>query len=94
VAALLAYPLMADPAERQTVVGQLSPALTGTLPRHTKARTDVTGILTALRRRGPAALQELYDAVVAVDDDPTLAAELDASLRELTPRKDEPGRSA
>ncbi|MER5182044.1 caspase family protein [Streptomyces sp. NPDC002896] len=94
VAALLAYPLMADPAERQTVVGQLSSALTGTLPRHTKARTDVTGILTALRRRGSAALQELYDAVVAVDDDPTLAAELDASLRELTRRQDEPGRSA
>lgn len=84
VAALLAYPLMTDPAERQTVVGQLSPALTGTLPRHSKARTDVTGILTALRRRGPTALRELYDAVVAVDDDPERSAELESALQGLT----------
>ncbi|MFE7216233.1 caspase family protein [Streptomyces sp. NPDC057611] len=84
VAALLAYPLMTDPAERQTVIGQLSPALTGTLPRHSKARTDVTGILTALRRRGPAALRELYDAVVAVDDDPERSVELELALHELT----------
>ncbi|MGW1025769.1 effector-associated domain 2-containing protein [Streptomyces sp. NPDC002577] len=94
VAALLAYPLMADPAERQTVVGQLGPALIGTLPRHSRARTDITGILTALRRRGPAALQELYDAVVTVDDDPERAAELDVALRELTRGQGESGRSA
>ncbi|GGM09806.1 hypothetical protein GCM10010129_62200 [Streptomyces fumigatiscleroticus] len=83
VTALLAYPLMADPTERQTVIGALDPRVTATLPRHTKARTDAAGILTGLARRGPQALWELYDAVVSVDDDPDRAGELGAAIEEF-----------
>ncbi|MFC9467534.1 effector-associated domain 2-containing protein [Streptomyces coelicoflavus] len=83
VDALLAYPLMSDPAERQTVVAALDPRVTGTLPRHTKARTDATGILNGLLRRRPQALWDLYDAVVAVDDDPVLGGELAEAIRDL-----------
>lgn len=91
VDALLAYPLMADPAERQTVVTALDPAVAGTLPRHSKARTDAAGILTALARSRPESVWELYDAVLSVDDDPGRKAELAAALGELIhPRK--PGK--
>lgn len=83
VEALLAYPLMADPAERQAVVAGLGPSLSGTLPRHSKARTDAAGILTALAHRQPEALWELYDAVLIVDDDPERQSELAAALRAL-----------
>ncbi|MFD4348855.1 caspase family protein [Streptomyces coelicoflavus] len=83
VDALLAYPLMSDPAERQTVVAALDPRITGTLPRHTKARTDATGILNGLLRRRPQALWDLYDAVVAVDDDTVLGNELGEAIRDL-----------
>ncbi|GAA5204315.1 effector-associated domain 2-containing protein [Streptomyces thinghirensis] len=83
VDALLAYPLMSDPTERQTVVATLGPGVTGTLSRHTKARTDATGILNALARHRPQALWELFDAVVSVDDDPERGAELEVALREL-----------
>ncbi|MFJ8149067.1 caspase family protein [Streptomyces sp. NPDC096048] len=87
VDALLAYPLMSDPAERQTVVATLDPRVTGILPRHTKARTDATNILNGLARRSPQALWELFDAVVSVDDDPERGEELAAALRELGDRK-------
>lgn len=83
VDALLAYPLMADPVERQTVVATLGPAVTGTLSRHPKARTDATGILNGLARSRPEALWELYDAVVSVDDDPGRGRELQAALGEF-----------
>ncbi|MDT0611445.1 effector-associated domain 2-containing protein [Streptomyces lancefieldiae] len=83
VDALLAYPLMSDPTERQTVVATLGPRVTGTLPRHTKARTDATGILNGLARHRPQALWELFDAVVSVDDDPERREELAKALREL-----------
>jgi Effector-associated domain 2/Caspase domain len=83
VDALLAYPLMTDPVERQAVVSALGPSLAGTLPRHSKARTDAAGILTALARQRPEALWELYDAVLSVDGDPGRRAELGAALRAL-----------
>ncbi|MFD9005475.1 caspase family protein [Streptomyces sp. NPDC059582] len=83
VEALLAYPLMGDPAERQTVVGALAPRDVGMLARHTKARTDIANILTGLARRRPEALWELFDAVVSVDDDPDLGQELAQALREF-----------
>ncbi|MFF4058934.1 caspase family protein [Streptomyces sp. NPDC001668] len=83
VEALLAYPLMVDPAERQAVVAALSPSVAGTLPRHGKARTDAAGMLTALARRQPESLWELYDAIRSLDDDPARGAELAAALREL-----------
>ncbi|MEU3897211.1 caspase family protein [Streptomyces sp. NPDC045251] len=90
VDALLAYPLMSDPAERQTVVAALDPGVTGTLPRHTKARTDAAGILGGLLRRRPQALWDLYDVVVTVDDDPERKDELADAIRELA---DSAGRS-
>ncbi|MGW5462604.1 effector-associated domain 2-containing protein [Streptomyces sp. NPDC003996] len=83
VDALLAYPLMADPEERQAVVSALGPSLAGTLPRHSKPRTDAVGILTALSRQDPESLWQLYDAVLAVDADPGRRAELGGALREL-----------
>ncbi|WP_461081677.1 effector-associated domain 2-containing protein [Streptomyces deserti] len=83
VDALLAYPLMYDPTERQTVVAALNPGVTATLPRHPKARTEATNLLNHLGRRHPDALGELYDAVVAVDDDPERARELSDALSEF-----------
>ncbi|MFF4833080.1 caspase family protein [Streptomyces sp. NPDC001315] len=83
VAALLEYPLMGDPTERQTVVAALDRRVTETLPRHSKARTDAANILTGLGRRRPEALWQLYDAVVSVDDDPDRGRELAQALREF-----------
>lgn len=83
VDALMAYPLMADPVERQAVISALNPRDTGTLARHTRARTDAANVLGHLARRRPDALWELYDAVVSVDDDPERAGELESSLREF-----------
>ncbi|WP_405974419.1 caspase family protein [Streptomyces sp. NBC_00988] len=83
VDALLAYPLMNDPVERQTVIGALNPQTAGTLPRHTRARTDVAGILTGLVRHHPGALWEFFDAVVSVDDHPDRRRELAQALGEF-----------
>jgi hypothetical protein len=91
VDALLAYPLMLDPTERQTVVAALDPGVTATLPRHPKARTDVAGILTRLGRSRPEVLWELFDAVVSVDDDLGLRTELDAALRAFEASVRRPG---
>ncbi|MEU3850350.1 caspase family protein [Streptomyces sp. NPDC029554] len=85
VEALLAYPAMHDPDERQTVVTALNPRVTAVLRRHSKARTDVVNIVGGLARRAPEALWDLFDAVVSVDDDPELKAELGAALAELAP---------
>ncbi|MDQ1015602.1 effector-associated domain 2-containing protein [Streptomyces afghaniensis] len=83
VEALLAYPLMHDPDERQTVVAALNPRVTAVLRRHSRARTDVVNILGGLARRNPEALGDLFDAVVSVDDDPQLKDELGTALAEL-----------
>ncbi|MET9764168.1 caspase family protein [Streptomyces sp. NPDC006372] len=83
VEALLAYPLMHDPDERQTVVASLNPRVTAVLRRHSRARTDVVNLLGGLARRDPEALRDLFDAVVSVDDDPALRDELAAALDEL-----------
>ncbi|MEV3968798.1 caspase family protein [Streptomyces sp. NPDC050698] len=91
VTALLAYPLMRDPAERQALVSSLDPRATGTLARHSKARTDVVSILNGMARKGPEALWELFDAVVALDDAPDLQAELGAALTEFTASTRRPG---
>ncbi|WP_030244405.1 MULTISPECIES: effector-associated domain 2-containing protein [unclassified Streptomyces] len=86
VQALLAYPLMGDPTERQAVISLLDPRVTAMLPRHPRARTDATGILNGLRRHHPRALWELFDAVVSMDDDPERKRELADALHELEPR--------
>ncbi|MFF4801660.1 caspase family protein [Streptomyces sp. NPDC001351] len=83
VEALLAYPLTADPTERQTVVAVLNPRVTANLARHNRARTDVVNILGGLARRHPEALWDLFDAVVAVDGDPARKDELKVALVEL-----------
>jgi hypothetical protein len=83
VEALLAYPLMYDPNERQTVVAALNPRVTAVLRRHSSARTDVVNILGGLVRRNPEALWDLFDAVVSVDDDPELKEKLAAAIGEL-----------
>ncbi|MFF0200027.1 caspase family protein [Streptomyces sp. NPDC005017] len=90
VDALTVYPLMSDPVERQAVIAALDPSHTGTLARHTKARTDATYLLNHLAKRGAQALWELYDAVLAVDSDPGRATELRAALGEFTDRFDRP----
>ncbi|MFJ8941626.1 caspase family protein [Streptomyces sp. NPDC102365] len=83
VEAIMAYDWTADPLERQTVVAALGPRIHATLPRHSKARTDVTGILNALGRRRPEDLWELFDVVVSVDDDIDRRTELADALREF-----------
>ncbi|MEV6508184.1 caspase family protein [Streptomyces sp. NPDC051642] len=83
VDAFMDYPWTADPVERQAVVAALSPRIHATLPRHHKARSDITGILNALGRRGPEDLWELFDAVVSLDDDHGRRTELADALREF-----------
>ncbi|MGW6009253.1 effector-associated domain 2-containing protein [Streptomyces sp. NPDC055210] len=83
VDALLAYPLMNDPTERQTMLGALDPHITGTLPRHSKARTDVAGILTGIVRHHEESLWELFDAVVSLDDHLGRRLELLQALQEF-----------
>ncbi|MEU2404961.1 caspase family protein [Streptomyces rubiginosohelvolus] len=82
VDALLAYPLMSDRDERQTMVAELDPVLVARMPRHAVPRTDVLGILRTLRRR-PEGPWDLYRAVTLLDDDPDRAAELAEALREF-----------
>jgi hypothetical protein len=83
VEAVMAYDWTADPVERQAIVAALGPRIHATLPRHSKARTDVTGILNSLGRRRPEDLWELFDVVVSVDDDTDKRAELADALREF-----------
>ncbi|MFF8939952.1 caspase family protein [Streptomyces paradoxus] len=85
VEALLAYPLMHDPDERQSVVAVLNPRVTAVLRRHSKARTDVVNLVGGLARRAPDALWDLFDAVVSIDDDPELREELAVAVGELVP---------
>ncbi|WP_327332396.1 effector-associated domain 2-containing protein [Streptomyces anulatus] len=82
VEALLAYPLMSDRDERQTMVAELDPVLVARMPRHAVPRTDVLGILRTLRRR-PEGPWDLYRAVTLLDDDPGRAAELEEALTEF-----------
>ncbi|MDX3596021.1 caspase family protein [Streptomyces sp. ID03-2B] len=89
VEALLAYPLMSDRDERQTMVAELDPVLVARMPRHAVPRTDILGILRTLRRR-PEGPWDLYRAVTLLDDDPDRAAELEQALREFQD-EDRPG---
>ncbi|MFE6773642.1 caspase family protein [Streptomyces fimicarius] len=82
VEALLAYPLMSDRDERQTMVAELDPVLVARMSRHAVPRTDILGILRTLRRR-PEGPWELYRVVTLLDDDPDRAAELEQALREF-----------
>ncbi|MFE4452493.1 caspase family protein [Streptomyces sp. NPDC056796] len=75
ISALMAYPLMKDRDERQALVNELPSAAVARMPRHAMPRTDVIGIVRALRSR-PDGLWRLHEAVTLIDDDPTLAARL------------------
>ncbi|MER5931136.1 caspase family protein [Streptomyces sp. NPDC002054] len=83
VAALLGYPLMMDPEERQTVVSELGTKSVERMRRNPKPRTDLIGIVRALSER-PGELWLLYDAVTLLDDDEERAAVLEAAVRAYT----------
>lgn len=82
IGALMAYPLMNDRDERQTLVNELPSAAVARMPRHTMPRTDVIGIVRTLRRQ-PDGLRKLYAAVTLLDDDADRAAELRCSIKDL-----------
>ncbi|MGW1817272.1 effector-associated domain 2-containing protein [Streptomyces sp. NPDC002125] len=82
IAALMAYPLMNDRDERQTLVNELPAAAVARMPRHPMPRTDVIGIFRALKGR-PDGLWDLYAAVTLIDDDPARAVELKSSVQDF-----------
>ncbi|MEV8225305.1 caspase family protein [Streptomyces sp. NPDC079167] len=82
IEALMAYPLMSDRDERQTLVNELPAAAVARMPRHLVPRTDVIGIVRTLRKRKDG-LYELYDAVRLLDDDAGRSAELKASVQDF-----------
>ncbi|MFJ8752853.1 caspase family protein [Streptomyces sp. NPDC102441] len=78
--ALMAYPLMKDRDQRQTLVNELPSAVVATMPRNLVPRTDVIGIVRTLGAR-PDGLRRLCAAVRLLDEDAGRAAELEASVR-------------
>ncbi|MFB8117385.1 caspase family protein [Streptomyces sp. NPDC056465] len=82
IAALMAYPLMNDRDERQVLVNELPSTVVARMPRHAMPRTDVIGMVRALRA-SPQGLWKLYEAVTLIDDDPDRAAELSSSVEDL-----------
>ncbi|KIF71240.1 hypothetical protein HY68_25840 [Streptomyces sp. AcH 505] len=82
VEALLAYPMMGDRDERQTLVSALDPGIVARLPRHAVPRTDLVNLARTLGRR-PDDLWQLYDAVTLLDDDPRRSDELRRAISEL-----------
>ncbi|MCB5181262.1 effector-associated domain 2-containing protein [Streptomyces antimicrobicus] len=79
--ALLAYPMMTDPDERQTIVAELGAATRSVerMRRHAKPRVDLIGIVRALSEV-PGELWLLYDAVTLLDDDGQRAGALEAAV--------------
>lgn len=77
--ALLAYPMMTDPEERQAMVSGLGTRSVERMRRHSTPRTDLIGIVRALSGR-PGELWLLYDAVTLLDDDEARAAALEAAV--------------
>ncbi|MFF2731665.1 caspase family protein [Streptomyces sp. NPDC058008] len=82
IKALMAYPLMNDRDERQTLVNELPPAVVARMPRHPMPRTDVIGIFRTVRAQ-PDGLWKLYAAVTLIDDDPDRACELKACVQDF-----------
>ncbi|TDC73808.1 effector-associated domain 2-containing protein [Streptomyces hainanensis] len=80
--ALLAYPLTADPDERQTMVALLPSRTVSRMRRHPLPRADLVAIVTALRRR-PGELWALLDAVSTLDDDEERAVALASAIRDV-----------
>ncbi|MFD8800326.1 effector-associated domain 2-containing protein [Streptomyces atroolivaceus] len=82
IEALMAYPLMNDRDERQTLVNELPSAVVARMPRHPMPRTDVIGIVRTLRAR-PDGLWKLYAAVTLLDDDADRGSELKSSVQDF-----------
>ncbi|MFC8228104.1 caspase family protein [Streptomyces sp. NPDC057287] len=82
ITALMAYPLMSDRDERQVLVNELPSAAVARMPRHAMPRTDVIGIVRALRAH-PEGLRTLYAVVTLIDEDPGRAAELKSSVEDF-----------
>ncbi|MPY59606.1 effector-associated domain 2-containing protein [Streptomyces spongiae] len=78
--ALLAYPMMTDPEERQVMVTELGTRSVERMRRHSRPRTDLIGIIRTLAGQ-PGELWLLYDAVTLLDDDEARAAALEAAVR-------------
>ncbi|WP_406179587.1 effector-associated domain 2-containing protein [Streptomyces sp. NBC_01006] len=81
ISALLAYPMMTDPEERQSIVTELSEATRTVerMRRHAKPRTDLIAIVRALSEV-PGELWLLHDAVTLLDDDEQRAVALEAAV--------------
>jgi hypothetical protein len=90
VEALLAYPMMSDRDERQTLVNALDPEIVARLPRHSVPRTDLVGLVRTLGRR-PEDLWQLFDAVTLLDDDRHRSDELRLAIGGLTGATGGPG---
>ncbi|MCJ1680094.1 caspase family protein [Streptomyces sp. APSN-46.1] len=80
LAALLSYPMMTDPEERQTLVSELGTRSVERMRRHAKPRIDLIGIIRALSEQ-PGELWMLYDAVTLLDDDEVRAVALEAAVQ-------------
>ncbi|MEU1816285.1 caspase family protein [Streptomyces roseifaciens] len=83
IGALLAYPFMADPAQRQIMVRLLDTPAVQTMNRGSDPRSDATAIYLGLRRV-PGGLWLLYDAVTLLDPDEELAAGLESAVLACT----------
>ncbi|MFE9093126.1 caspase family protein [Streptomyces sp. NPDC007264] len=79
--ALLAYPMMEDPEQRQTMVAELGTRTVERMRRHSTPRTDLIGIVRALSRQS-GELWLLYDSVTLLDDDEARATALEAAVRD------------
>ncbi|WP_327364101.1 effector-associated domain 2-containing protein [Streptomyces sp. NBC_01296] len=81
IGALLAYPMMTDPEERQAIIMELGEATRTVerMRRHTKPRTDLIGIVRALSE-APGELWLLHAAVTLLDDDEQRAVALEAAV--------------
>ncbi|GGR21476.1 caspase family protein [Streptomyces netropsis] len=77
--ALLAYPFMTDPAQRQIMVRLLDTPAVQTMHRGSDPRSDATAVYLGLRRI-PDGLWLLYDAVTLLDPDEELATGLESAV--------------
>ncbi|RAG83772.1 caspase family protein [Streptacidiphilus pinicola] len=90
VEALLAYPLTADPVQRQSLVDALSTDCVERMPRHHVLRTDVV-MMTGHLSRTPACLWSLYDLVRMLDPDERRGKALEAAVQRCVGQRGETG---
>ena len=78
VDALLSYPQMTDRAARETLLGMMRPELVDLISRQTTPRMDLYSIVLTAQRYG--VLQELFEAMLLIDDDPVRRLALQEAL--------------